>query len=712
MTQIGRRIRGYFNTRFGFFALTIALFWLKTYWAYNTKFNLGVKGSMQELLLAINPIPTTILLFGIALYMSGRKSYITMLIIDALTTTWLFANILYYREFSDFLTFALIKGSGAVSNNLSKGVFGIMNASDWFVFLDLVVLILLLAFRVIRMNTTPVKKSVALGITALACCMIGANLSMAYSDRSGLLTRTFDNNYIVKYLGLNAYTMVDGVKTAKTSAAKANAKASDLDSVKKFLKNHQTAPNVEYSGVAKGKNVFIIHLESFQQFLIDFKWQGTEVTPNLNKLYHQSDTLSFDNFFNQVGQGKTADAEMMLENSLFGTAEGSAMVADGTTNTFQAAPAILDQMGYTTAAFHGDVPSFWNRDNAYRSWGYDYFISKSYYPSGKNYEVGYGLKDKIFMKYSTKYVEQLPQPFYAKLITVTNHYPYELDKKNVSIAKTKTGDKTVDGYVQTAKYLDQSIGEFMAWLKKSGLEKNSMLVFYGDHYGISGNHKKAVAKLLGRTDFNDFDNAQFQRVPLMIHMPGLKGGVNHTYGGEIDVLPTIENLLGVKSSNYIQFGSDLLSKDRDQTVAFRNGDFVTPTYTKVGSSYYDTQTGELLKKLTAAQKDAIDTATNRVTTTLSLSDRVINSDLLRFYTPSGFTKVKKSDYSYNKKTATKTLKAAQKENTSVLSQHKGESLLDQYLTDAPELADDTDTADTTSASSSTSSKKNTKKADD
>ncbi|WP_125706718.1 LTA synthase family protein [Lacticaseibacillus daqingensis] len=699
MKQIGSRIRGYFNTRFGFFVLAIALFWVKTYWAYQTKFNLGVKGSMQELLLAINPLPTTLLLFGIALYMSGRKSYVTMLVIDALTSMWLFANILYYREFSDFLTFALIKGSGAVSNNLSTGVLGIMEPSDWFVFLDVAILIVLLATHAIRMTIRPIKKRFALGISVLALCLFGANLSMAYADRSGLLTRTFDNNYIVKYLGLNAYTVVDGVKTAKTSAAKANAKASDLDSVFKYLKQNPATPNVEYTGVAKGKNVFVIHLESLQQFMIDFKWQGQEVMPNLNKLYHANDTLSFDNFFNQVGQGKTADAEMMLENSLFGIAEGSAMVADGTSNTFQAAPAILGQNGYTSAAFHGDVPSFWNRDNTYKSWGYDYFISKSYYPTGKNYEVGYGLKDKIFMKYSMQYIEQLPQPFYAKLITVTNHYPYTLDKKNQTIDKTTTGDKTVDGYVQTARYLDQSIGEFLDWLQKSGLDKNSMLVLYGDHYGISGNHKKAIAKLLGRETFNDFDNAQFQRVPFMIHMPGLKGGVNHTYGGEIDALPTLENLLGIQASNFVQFGTDLLSTDRNQTVAFRNGDFVTPAYTKVGSEYYDTASGERLGQLSAAQKQAVDQATNRVTTTLSLSDRVLNSDLLRFYTPSGFTKVDKSKYNYNKKKATKQLKAAQKSGTSVLSQNGGQSLLDQYITDAPELMPD-DASSTSDSSSS------------
>lgn len=696
MKQLGQRIRGLLNTRLGFLVLAIALFWVKTYWAYNTKFNLGVKGSMQHLLLAINPIPTTLLLFGIALYLSGRKSYITMLVIDALTSVWLFANILYYREFSDFLTFAVIKGSGAVSNNLSKGVFGIMRASDWFVFLDVAVLILLLALHLVRMDVRPVKKSFAGGVTALACLLIGANLMMANADRSGLLTRTFDNNYIVKYLGLNAYTVVDGVKTAKTSATKANAKASDIDSTLAYMKQHQVTPNVQYTGVAKGKNVFIIHLESFQQFLIDFKWQGEEVTPNLNKLYHASDTLSFDNFFNQVGQGKTADAEMMLENSLFGLPEGSAMVSDGTANTFQAAPAILDQQGYTTASFHGDVPSFWNRDNTYKSWGYDYFFSKAYFQSGKDYDIGYGLKDKIFLKDSAQYIEQLPQPFYAKLITVTNHYPYTLDKKNQSIAKTDTGDSTVDGYVQTARYLDQSIGEFMAWLKKSGLDKKSMVVFYGDHYGISGNHKKAIAQLLGKDKFDDFDNAQFQRVPFMIHMNGLKGGINHTYGGEIDVLPTLMNLLGISNQGYVQFGSDLTSKQHSQVVAFRNGDFVTPQYTKVGSDYYDTTTGKRIKKLTAAQKTVIDAATNQVTTELSLSDRVMNGDLLRFYTPKGFAKVTKRNYNYTLKKALKRLKKT--EAKSLLGQNKGKSV--EYTTDAPELKP----ADASSSSSSSSKK--------
>lgn len=684
MKRITKSISNFLNTRLGFVILAVFLYTLKTIYAYENKFNLGVKGSIQTFLMIINPIPIMLLLFGIALYMKGRKSYIFLLIVDFLDTVWLFSNILYYREFSDFLTMVLIKGSGSVSNNLGKSIMGIVKPTDFLVFIDVLVLILLLAFHVIKMDVKRLNWRIPVLVSSLAVLLFGANLTLAESDRSQLLTRTFDNNYIVKYLGLNVFNIYDMVKTTKTNAVKSQAKSSDIDSIEKYMKNNYVQPNVEYSGVAKGKNVFIIHLESLQQFMIDYKWDGQEVTPNLNKIYHENDTLSFDNFFNQVGQGKTADAELMLENSLFGLSEGSAMVTDGTSNTFQAAPAILDQDGYTTASFHGDVPSFWNRDNTYKSWGYDYFFSSNYFKQKKDYNVGYGMKDKIFLKDSAKYIEQLPQPFYAKLITVTNHYPYTLDKKNQSISKTKTGDSTVDGYVQTAHYLDQSIGEFMNWLKETGLEKNSMVVLYGDHYGISNNHNKAMAKLTGIKGFNDFNDAQYQRVPFMIHMDGLKGGINHTYGGEIDVLPTLLNLLGIDNKNMIQFGSDLLSSEHSQVVAFRNGDFVSPTVTKVGSTYYNTKTGKVDKNISQAEKSKL---SNKVTTELSLSDRVINGDLLRFHKLPGFTTVNTKDYSYKKSKALKKLKKAQKKNgTSLLAQNDNKSMLDLYQTDAPELS--------------------------
>ncbi|WP_251717836.1 LTA synthase family protein [Lactobacillus agrestimuris] len=673
------------HEKLGFFTIVLFLFWLKTYFIYLTKFNLGAVGSMQQFLLLLNPIPAGMLLLGIGLFFKGRKSYWIIIIIDFLLSLWLFSNILYYREFSNFLSFSIIKTSGSTSDNLGKSIAGITLASDFLAFADVAIVIILLASRVIRIDIRPLKLKVSLLIELLALSFMGLNLSMAQKDRSGLLTRTFDNNYIVKYLGINEYAVYDGFKTVQTSAQMAKANVNDLDSVQKYLKANKVKPNPEYTGVAKGKNVLIIHLESFQQFLIGYKWKGKEVTPNLNKIYHAKDTISFDNFFNQVGQGKTSDAEMMLENSIYGLQSGSAMSSYGTSNTFESAPAILHQKeGYTTAVMHGGEGSFWNRNNAYKSFGYQYFMPLSYYDNKPGYYIGYGLKDKIFFDQSIKYIERLPQPFYLKMITVTNHYPYDLDKKNQTIDKTNTGDETVDGYVQTAHYLDQAIGEFMSWMKKSGLDKNTLVVFYGDHYGISGNHHKASAELLKKDSFNDFDNLNFQRVPLMFHMKGLKGKIDHTYGGEIDVLPTLLNMLGISNKGMIQFGYDLLSKDTPQLVVQRNGDWITPEYAKVSGDYYYTKNGEEIKHPDKKLKAKLMSLSNQATTQLSLSDRVINGNLLRFYKPSWFEKVKPKDYDYNKDVALKKLYSSDNKTSLWYKNHK-KSTQSKFKTDAPEL---------------------------
>lgn len=675
------------KTKLGFFTVVVVFFWVKTYLTYITKFNLGVVGPMQKFLLLINPLPTAMLLIGIGLFFKGRKSYWIMVIIDFLLSLWLFSNILYYREFSDFLSTSIIKTSGSTSDNLGKSIAGITKGTDFLVFLDVVIIVLLIAFKVFKIDVRRLKLKISLLIEGLAVVSIGTNLTMAQKDRPGLLTRTFDNNYIVKYLGLNSFAVYDGVKTAQSNAIMAKANHSDLKTVQSYIKKNYIAPNPEYYGVAKNKNVLVIHLESFQQFLIDYKWHGKEVTPNLNKLYHANDTISFDNFFNQVGQGKTSDAEMMLENSIFGLQSGSAMSSYGTSNTFESAPAILGQQaGYTSAVMHGGAGSFWNRDNAYKSFGYDYFMPLSYYQNKKGYYLGYGIKDKLFFDQSIKYIEHLPQPFYLKMITVTNHYPYDLDKKNQSIDKTDTGDKTVDGYVQTAHYLDEAIGELMSYLKKSGLEKNTLIMLYGDHYGISGNHHKASAQLLNKDSFNNFDNLQFQRVPLMFHMPGLKGGINHTYGGEIDVRPTLFNLLGINDQNMIQFGHSLLAKNAPQIVAQRNGDFITPKYSKVEGSYYYTKSGKRVTHPSKKVKAQLASISNTVTTELSLSDRVITGNLLRFYKPNGFKYVKRKNYSYKKTDSLKRLKKAEKKSkNSVWYQNGKKSTQNDFKTDAPEL---------------------------
>ncbi len=690
MKKIGQIV----DTRIGFCALLVILFWLKTLFAYFTDFRLGVTGLYQYAVLLINPLATTMLVFTLAFYLKrSRFFYPTIMVLDVLNTLLLYLNVIYYREFTDFMTVATMTGYSKVDQGLSGSSLALTNVHDIVYWIDIVIILLLMIFRRIKFDPRAISHRLAFAFTSMSILFFGLNLMFAEFSRPQLLGRTFDRSYIVKYLGIDAFTGYDLVKSQHIDNMRKSATKTELETVKKFTDKHYAAPNPKMYGIAKGRNVIVIHLESFQQFIIDKKVNGQEVTPFLNSLYHGKDTYAFDNFFHQVGQGKTSDAENMLETSTYGLPQGSLFATLGSDNTFQGAPAILNQRaGYTSAVFHGNVASFWNRNNVYKNLGYQYFFDASYYDTSGDKATGYGLKDKLLFHDSIKYLQTLQQPFYVKYITVTNHFPYDLDDedKNPNFQTTNTGDSNVDNYFVTAHYLDQSLQQFFDYLNKTGLANKSIIMIYGDHYGISNSENEHLAPVMGKSadEWTDFDNAQLQRVPLMFVIPGSggHGGIYHQYGGEIDVLPTLLHLLGISSKRYIQFGTDLFSSQHDQVVAFRNHDFVTPKFTSINGTIYDNKTGKRVK-LTKAQREQLKKDAKKVEKELRLSDSLNQKNLLRFYTPKSFKKVnpKKYNYSNGLKKAKRIEKEKGHKSTSIFSENHDQSTVDDFSTDAPEL---------------------------
>lgn len=688
-----KRLSKLVNTRIGFFALLVFLFWIKTLIAYFTDFKLGAQGLVQYLIVLINPLGPTLLLFGLAFYFKRSRFFYPVLMgIDIANTLLLYLNVIYYREFTDFMTIATMTGYSKVNQGLSGSSLALTNLHDVFYWLDIVVILLLMLFRKIKFDPRAFSHRLAFAFTSVSLVVCGLNLMVAEMDRPQLLGRTFDRVYIVKYLGLDAFTGYDLVKSEHVSQMRKSATKSQLKTVEKFTKEHYAAPNKKLFGIAKGRNVIVIHLESFQQFLIDKKINGQEVTPFLNSLYHGQDTYAFSNFFNQVGQGKTSDAENMLETSTYGLSQGSLFATLGNDNTFQAAPAILKQRaGYTSAVFHGNIASFWNRNNVYKNLGYQYFFDASYFDTSGDKATGYGLKDKLLFADSIKYLQHLQQPFYVKYLTVTNHFPFDLDDedKDSNFTTTNTGSSTVDNYFVTAHYLDQSLQEFFSYLDKTGLAKKSIIMIYGDHYGISNSENKNLASVLGKNadDWTDFDNVQMQRVPLMFVIPGSggHGGIYSTYGGEIDVLPTLLHLLGISTKRYIQFGTDLFSSQHDQVVALRNQDFVTPKYTSISGKIYLNSTGKLAK-LTKQEKKQLRADQKKVSEELALSDSLNEKNLLRFYHPKGFKTVNPKDYNYANglKKEKKIEKSKGIQSTSIFSKNNDKTTTDSYSTNAPE----------------------------
>ncbi|CAI8852118.1 LTA synthase family protein [Bacillus pseudomycoides] len=646
MKQLLLKSKRVLSNHFGFFIFAVVLFWLKTYAAYVTEFDLGISNTIQKFLLFFNPLSSAVLFLGLALFAKGKRSYIWLIIINLLLSIILYSNVVYYRFFSDFITFPTLTQTNNFGD-LGGSILALLHLYDPLYFLDTIILLVLVITKFANPKPIRVAKYKLSLVFIMGILIFSINLGLAESDRPELLTRTFDRNYIVKYLGAYNYTIYDGIQSMKASTERALADGDSMTGVRNYITSNYASPNPEYFGKGKGMNVIYIHLESFQNFLINYKLNGQEVTPFLNSFTQDANTLYFDNFFHQTGQGKTSDAEFMLENSLFGLPQGS-VFTNKAHNTYQAAPAILGQQGYTSAVFHGNYKTFWNRDDIYKSFGFNKFFDASYYDMNEKDVVNYGLKDKPFFNESIPMLQTLKQPFYAKFITLSNHFPYPINKDEATIEPAKTGDSSVDTYFQTARYLDESVKSFMDYLKQSGLYDNSIIVMYGDHYGISDNHNAAMSQIMGK-EINSFENAQLQRVPLIIHVPGMKGGVQHQYGGEIDVLPTLLHLLGTDTKNYIQFGTDLLSPEHQQVVPFRNGNYVSPDVTALNGKYYDTTTGKPVEAT-----DEIKQNEKIVQQKLKFSDEVVNGDLLRFYTPEGFTPVDRSKYNYNHRDKNKT----------------------------------------------------------
>ncbi len=718
MKKITNSILNFMSTRLGFVLTLLLLYWFKTMWAYSVDFNLDIQGPYQIFLAVINPFPVSLLLIGLALYIKPTKLFYSLAFgIYLLLFIWLISNSIYYREFTDFVTVNTMLASSKVSAGLGAAALELFRPWDVIYILDFPILAFFFFKKWIRMDNRPFNKRASFAITSLSAMLFSANLFLAEIDRPELLTRGFSNYYVVRALGLPAFLGYSANQTYVANKERSKASEADLKPVEEYIQQHYAKANPEYFGMAKGRNVIYIHLESFQQFLIDYKLKVDdkeyEVTPFLNSLYHSKETFAFSNVFNQVKAGKTSDAETMIETGLFGLNQGSFMVNYGGTNTQQAAPFILSKNGYNSSAvFHGNAGSFWNRNTAYKQWGYNYFFDASYFTKqNSSNSFQYGLNDKYMLKDSIKYLERLQQPFYTKFITVSNHYPYttSLSGDDLGFPLAKTQDETINGYFATANYLDSSIKAFFDYLKESGLYKNSIIVLYGDHYGISNSRNPALAPLLGKNSetWSSYDNAMLQRVPYMVVVPGMdKGGIIDTYGGEIDMLPTLEHLLGIESNKFLQVGQDMLSPEHDQIVAFRSANyFVTPEYTSYSGRTYYTKTGEEITNPDEKTKEELDKIREAANLQLKISDSIQTGDLLRFFKGNDLGKVNPEDYSYTN--SFKALKKIEKEkgdkSTSLYNQRGNQSTVDLFK--APtykELHPEDDSSSSTETSSSSS----------
>lgn len=363
------------------------------------------------------------------------------------------------------------------------------------------------------------------------------------------------------------------------------------NSVIRDVKEIQPLQHLEYEGVAKGKNLIMVQLESVQENVIGLKLNGKSITPNLDHLRDQS--LSFPTFFQQTGRGNTIDAEWTVNTSTFPG------IHELNSNRFAnrevpSLPKLLKKNDYVTNTFHTNHAKFYNRKRVYKALGFDQFYDQQYF--GNKEVIGIAASDRVLYTKTVPVLKKLDKQnkkFYAHIIALSSHHPFKIpsDHKPLVLPKELEGTQFGD-YIQAVHYADKEVGFLIEELKREGLWDKSLFVVYGDHHIIDTNallnHEK---KYLPKSQLK---NGQIDpyRIPFMIHYPGLEEGKQiETIGSEVDILPTITNLLGIDTGDQVIFGQDLLNYRKNmipQRFFFPDGTFIGQEYSYIPKEKFET----------------------------------------------------------------------------------------------------------------------------
>ena len=501
------------------------------------------------------------------------------LILDFLLSALVVTDLMYMRYYSDLFTIGNLGLSSQVSD-ISESVAALFSLTDILYFLDIPLLLLGL-FIVRNLRSGVIFKKLTLKRFAFSMILIaagglflGLRILNYQKNMPGVLCSMWDRPAVCNNIGALTYHAVDAWNVTGDGYRRRHVPAGEADNISDWFLKREARNNTErYYGSAKGKNLIIIQVESLQQFVVGLKINGKEVTPNLNRFIRGS--VYFNRAYNQTAAGNSADAEFLANAGLYPSPSGVAYIRFAG-NTYDALPKFLSGKGYSTLALHGDRPGFWNRQHMYPALGFQRFISKLDFNVDEN--IGMGLSDRSFFRQSLSVLSRERQPFYAFLVTLTSHYPFNFDgiAEQAPIDVRPFNAMLMGDYLRSMKYFDTQFGMFIDGLKKNGLLDKSVVIVYGDHTAIPRWDSQDLEKLLSKKLSDDWSWREVQKIPLIIRIPGSDKAQGVKLGmaaGLVDVPNTAAALLGFRFP--MGFGTDLFSANNDEPVIFRNGSYIT-----------------------------------------------------------------------------------------------------------------------------------------
>jgi phosphoglycerol transferase MdoB-like AlkP superfamily enzyme len=499
---------------------------------------------------------------------------------DLALSVLILTDLVLLRYFSDLFSFRNI-GLAGYASDVSDSAVALMRLQDSKYFADLPFLVLLLAAFFRREGGKggyPRRAAAAIAIFILGASGVVWKIHDYDGAVPGAIRSLWDRPAVAISVGSLVYHAADVMNIAEETLARKNYSALDEKKLTDWLEARAGSVAVSpMFGAARGKNLIMIQTESLQSFVVGLRVGGAEVAPNVSRLARES--LLFTRAFNQTASGNSSDAELMANASLYPSPKGVAF-ARFAGNAYNSLGTELKKLGYSTAAFHGDKPGFWNRNHMYPALGFDRYISKREFEPGEG--VGLGLSDRDFFDQSLRRIVQIRdegRPFYAFLVTLTSHYPFNFGALKKQAGDLNLGaleDSLPGAYLRSICYADEQIGNFLRGLESEGILDESVIAIYGDHPAIPRGDAATLEVILGRDLSSLAAWREIQSVAFMIRLPRKEmAQAIDIPTGQMDIAPTVASLLGFSIPT--AFGCDLLDPalNRDEKlVIFRNGSFV------------------------------------------------------------------------------------------------------------------------------------------
>lgn len=480
-----------------------------------------------------------------------RIYYVSIIVF--LFSFWGLSQLWYYRTYDDLMPFSSFLLFDNISPLLLNSIKASMKLTDILFILPPFFLFILYWFLFVdTIKKTPVnsKKRVIYTISILLFAIL-IHLMNAYVFYSKMQNRTTCHlgiryvntvNYI-SYFDFNGFVPFCIHSFINTILEKRSLDIKEKEEIESFLSKYMLKYTDNQYAVKEKQNLIVIIVESLNSWLINFKLDNIEVTPHLNQLCQENNSILALHIQPQVKSGRSSDAHFMYNTGLLPINNGAVAVRFGEAEYPSLAKALK---GYKSLSMVCDDAKYWNQETAFKSYGFTQL-----YDSRSMMNTSGNINDHILLEKAANQIKHVDFPFYAQLVTISMHYPYNtLEIPSTNISKSKLYTKDIRNFLEKAHFCDNAIGKFIQELKETGIYEKSLIAIISDHNEIDKNQIE-----------NRKETLPEDKEIAMIILNGSQK-LNYTSKMEqIDIYPTLLDLMGANNYPWKGLGHSIFRKD-------------------------------------------------------------------------------------------------------------------------------------------------------